>query len=155
MLCPSLFSIFQALRYRRGRTTFNIIHASLRDEDRNFLYVWFVLYVLRLWGTLRFILYVTIRPSDDEWYMKVLLRLQALGDPAQAFCNFFLFCLLDKTVFTKIKQAISCVDQENSERLRLLAPESGETNCKQLTSDPFTLNGENIANIQGESPGTA
>ena len=32
---------------------------------------------------------------------------------------------------------------------------SGETNCKQLTSDPFTLNGENIANIQGESPGTA
>ena len=34
--------------------------------------------------------------------MEVLLRLQALGDPAQAFCNFLLFCICDKTVRTKL-----------------------------------------------------
>ena len=95
---------------------------SLRDEDKNFLYVWFLLYVLRVWGTVRFFLYVTLRPPDSELYMKVLLRMQALGDPGQAFCNCFLFCILDKTVFGKLKQIICCRRQNDSERTKLLYP---------------------------------
>ena len=79
--------------------------------------------------------------------MKALLRLQALGDPGQAFCNFFLFCLLDKTVFTKLKRTIFCRGRENPERSRLLLPENTE-NSKQLTPDPFTLNGDDETDIQ-------
>jgi hypothetical protein len=29
---------------------------------------------------------------------KVFMHMQAIGDPGQAFCNFILFCVLDKTV---------------------------------------------------------
>ena len=42
------------------------------------------------------------QPQSSSTYMEVLLRLQALGDPAQAFCNFVLFCVCDKTVRTKL-----------------------------------------------------
>ena len=34
--------------------------------------------------------------------MKILLHFQALGDPAQAFCNFILFCIGDRTIRRKI-----------------------------------------------------
>lgn len=40
--------------------------------------------------------------------MKVLLHLQAFGDPGQAFFNFFLFCVLDKTVRSKMKRFLNC-----------------------------------------------
>ena len=55
-------------------------------------------------------------------YMKVLLRMQALGDPGQAFVNCFLFCILDKTVFEKLKQIVCCRRQNDSERTKLLTP---------------------------------
>ena len=57
---------------------------------------------MRLWGTIRFLLYVIQHPQSSKTYMEVLLRLQALGDPAQAFCNFVLFCVCDRTVRRKI-----------------------------------------------------
>ena len=34
--------------------------------------------------------------------------MQALGDPAQAFCNFLLFCVFDETVRTKMLEKIFC-----------------------------------------------
>ena len=114
------FNHFQIWHYRRAK--FHQIHISLRDEDKNFLYVWFLLYVLRVWGTVRFFLYVTFKPADTELYMKVLLRMQAFGDPGQAFCNCFLFCILDKTVYEKLKQIICCRRQNDSERTKLLTP---------------------------------
>ena len=46
--------------------------------------------------------------------MEVLLRLQAFGDPGQAFGNFFLFCVFDKTVRMKMKQLLRCQRVENS-----------------------------------------
>ena len=116
----SLFDYFQIWHHRRAK--FHQIHISLRDEDKNFLYVWFLLYVLRVWGTVRFFLYVTFKPPDTETYMKVLLRMQALGDPGQAFVNCFLFCILDKTVFEKLKQIICCRRQNDPERTKLLTP---------------------------------
>ena len=111
----------QILRHRKKR--FHQIHSSLRNEDKNFLYVWFLLYALRVWGTVRFFL-VTFDPAEDTKYMDVLLRLQALGDPAQAFVNCFLFCFLDETVFEKLKQIICCRTKSNQERRSLLSSSS-------------------------------
>ena len=118
--------IFQVLHHRRKK--FHQIHVSLRDEDKNFLYVWFLLYILRMWGTIRFFLYVFRNPSEKEWYMKGLLRLQAFGDPGQAFCNFFLFCLLDKTVRTKLRHSLCCKTSKGSEDSNLLLPDHDDGN---------------------------
>lgn len=128
----ALLKIHLFLHHRKAR--FHTIHVSLRDEDTNFLYVWFLLYLLRVWGTLRFFFYVIKDPPDTDWYMKVLLRLQALGDPGQAFCNFFLFCLLDKTVFAKLKQIVCCKKQTTQENAGLLGheEETDHTNVKHL-----------------------
>ena len=118
-----MFLFLQILRHRRER--FHQIHASLRNEDKNFLYVWFLLYLLRVWGTVRFFLFITLDPAEYALYMDtvmlVLLRLQAVGDPAQALVNCFLFCFLDKTVFQKLKQFICCRRQSTQERRRLLS----------------------------------
>ena len=81
---------------------FHDIHANFRDEDQNFLYVWFILYAIRVWGTIRCLMYLATDASPGKWYMKTLLCLQAVGDPLQAFCNSVLFCVFDKTVRRKI-----------------------------------------------------
>lgn len=84
-----------------------------------------MLYVLRVWGTLKFLLRFRLHPSGEEDYMYALLYLQALGDPAQAFCNFLLFCVFDKTVRTKMIQKMKCSkttfeEAEDEEDIRLL-----------------------------------
>lgn len=91
---------------RNKRDRVDQIKKNLRDEDKNFLYAWFLLYVLRLAGTIRFFIYITLNPSDEEKYMKRLLRIQAFGDPAQAFGNFLLYCVLDGSVRTKLKKLL-------------------------------------------------
>lgn len=75
----------------------------LRDDDENYVLLWFVLYLLRIWGTARYGIFVfrVIHGKDvynfDETDM-VLMHLQSIGDSAQAFCNCLLFCVKDTTV---------------------------------------------------------
>ena len=45
--------------------------------------------------------------------MYALLYLQALGDPAQAFCNFLLFCIFDETLRTKMLKRMFCCQERN------------------------------------------
>ena len=121
------------LQFRHHRKkTFHAIHISLRDEDKNFLYVWLILYVLRFWGTLRFILSIAIEPSGEESYMEVFLYLQAIGDPAQAFCNFLLFCVFDKTVRTRMVQKFVCCNKicRDDQNMTLLEHNSNEINAQ-------------------------
>ena len=121
------------------RQGFHQIHISLRNEDQNFLYVWFLLYTLRVWGTVRFFLSVTINPGEKTRYMDVLLHLQALGDPAQAFGNCILFCFLDATVFEKIKRLICSAyrrhDDPESESLLSL---SASRHIASYTVEPLS-----------------
>ena len=70
------------------------------------MYVWLILYVLRLWGTIRFVLFIIHNVNYGGW----LLYLQAIGDPGQAFGNFVLFCVLDRTVRTKMLNCCKCCD---------------------------------------------
>lgn len=91
----------QYLQYMKHRfTSFSAFHHSLRKSDQNYLYVWFVLYVLRLWGSIRSVLTLTCWDNNRRFskLSNVLIYLQAAGDPGQAFCNFIIVCLLDSTV---------------------------------------------------------
>ena len=87
--------IFQHLKHNSRQ--FQDIHDSLRHEDRNYIFVFLVLWSVRMWGTIRFIMSLFHVPSSSK-AMEVLEKIQAFGDPSQAFFNFCLFCLLDGTV---------------------------------------------------------
>lgn len=79
------------------------ISMHLRDDDENYVLLWFVLYLLRIWGTARYGIFVyrVVHGKDvynfDETDM-ALMHLQSIGDSAQAFCNCLLFCVKDTTV---------------------------------------------------------
>ena len=76
---------------------------------------------------------IGLHPSTEEDYMDALLYMQALGDPAQSFCNFLLFCIFDKTVRTRMIQRILRRQEEtdNEQSIQLLdsgthqTPENG------------------------------
>ena len=99
--CICQYFHFQYIGHRDDGV-FYALHANVRREDNTFLYVWLVLYLIRFWGTIRFIIYTANFRShenmDSLLYMEVLLYFQAIGDPLQAFCNAILVCLLDGTV---------------------------------------------------------
>ncbi|KAH3788210.1 G-protein coupled receptor 157-like [Dreissena polymorpha] len=80
---------------------------QFRKEDRNFLFVWFVLYALKLWGVIRF--FLTAYLNDDMLQrpktttcLEILLIFQSYGASGQAFWNCVLFCFCDKTVRRKM-----------------------------------------------------
>ncbi|XP_060573776.1 G-protein coupled receptor 157-like [Ruditapes philippinarum] len=93
-----LLKFYLLLKFKRHQ--FEEIHESLRNYDHNFLYVWFILYLLRLWGTIRSFMNLTgvDKQSPGVEISNVFMHMQAIGDPAQAFCNFILVCILDKPV---------------------------------------------------------
>ncbi|KAK3581731.1 hypothetical protein CHS0354_015499, partial [Potamilus streckersoni] len=86
--------------YLSRRRLKEVMH-DFRDEDTHFLYLWLVLWLLRAWGTIRFMLRLFNAGAD----IKPLIILQSIGDSAQAFGNCILFCFLDKEVAMYIKQA--------------------------------------------------
>ncbi|KAH3824098.1 G-protein coupled receptor 157-like isoform X1 [Dreissena polymorpha] len=86
--------------------TLDQLNPDLRSDDRNFLYVWLVLLAIRIWGTIRFL--ITAFSTNDKLLNTILLYLQAVGDPSQAFFNCILFCLFDTEVRGRIANAISC-----------------------------------------------
>ena len=87
--------------------------------------------------------------------MEILLRMQAFGDPGQAFCNCFLFCILDKTVFGKLKQIICCRRQNDTERTKLLSPspscEDNDDTNDETTSVKHLSDTEQEQNSSGYS----
>lgn len=117
---------------RKSYKSFADIHESLREEDQNYLYVWFVLYALRLWGSVRSMMNLSgvDCSSLGDGISEVLMYMQAAGDPGQAFCNCALFCFLDKTVRSRLF-SISLFITQSSERRRLL-PSDQEHPVEQL-----------------------
>lgn len=86
------------LRSRRFRIEPTAV--GLRPEDRNYVCVWLVLYILKIWGTAR-VFIVTEHPEVVETHNDILfslLNIQCLFTSAQAFANFILFCILDGVV---------------------------------------------------------
>lgn len=93
------------LRYTRShRFRLDDTDAGLRKEDRNYVCVWLVLYVLKIWGTIR-VFIITNHPEIAERESQVLfllLNIQCLFTSAQAFANFVLFCVCDGEVRRKL-----------------------------------------------------
>ncbi|KAL5014708.1 hypothetical protein ScPMuIL_008978 [Solemya velum] len=82
---------------------------SFRDGDERFTLVWLILYLLRMWGTIRFLMaWITddnnFEISDLHTADRVLLYLQCFGDSAQAGFNCILFCLLDKKIWRRLRE---------------------------------------------------
>ncbi|KAL3887316.1 hypothetical protein ACJMK2_027258 [Sinanodonta woodiana] len=87
---------------------------DFRDEDTHFLYIWLVLWLFRVWGTIRFILILICGDTNN----KPLIILQSIGDSAQAFGNCVLFCFLDKDVAKYIKKkCLPCKFSGEEDRL--------------------------------------
>ena len=143
---------FQKLSHNRER--FNVIQDNLRNEDQNYLYVWLVLYILRLWGSARSMMVLAGADSTDAGskISNVFMYMQAIGDPGQAFCNFILFCVLDKTV--RDHTFHTCCDSRRTgslpdERTSLVRDESDYyTSDNDYTS---SLSGSRVRSVSASS----
>ncbi|WAR14740.1 GP157-like protein [Mya arenaria] len=109
LYCLLKWKMYIARRFR----SLNEVNPDLRDDDKNFLFVWLMLLSIRIWGTIRFLMraipedYSKVSPNMTA-VDNVFVYMQAAGDPAQAFCNFILFCLLDNEVRVKLKRFVFC-----------------------------------------------
>ncbi|KAL3861115.1 hypothetical protein ACJMK2_007184 [Sinanodonta woodiana] len=120
----SLYCLLKLMLWKRRTVSFRSLNNEFREEDNNFMWVWFVLYLLRIWGTVRFVLSLTPVSTNSEdvgLTQLVLLNLQGIGDSSQAFWNFVIFCLCDKTV----RKGITARCRNRSELTPLLSPVDG------------------------------
>eukprot|EP01087_Luapelamoeba_hula_P013759 TRINITY_DN395_c2_g1_i2.p1 TRINITY_DN395_c2_g1~~TRINITY_DN395_c2_g1_i2.p1 ORF type:complete len:525 (-),score=127.59 TRINITY_DN395_c2_g1_i2:339-1811(-) len=79
----------------------SIIYASVRkvisQADNKLVLVPVIFVMLRIWGTVRFFMQVGGLHIEESRYFW-LAFIQGMGDTAQGFANFILFCLLTKKV---------------------------------------------------------
>ncbi|KAL3887319.1 hypothetical protein ACJMK2_027261 [Sinanodonta woodiana] len=109
------------LKLYLSRRRLRELNADFRDQDTHYLYLWLLLWVLRVWGTVRFILYWLHVPNNID----VLIILQSIGDSGQAFGNCILFCFLDKEVMEYIKNTCRSNTAENVEYEILISTPKG------------------------------
>ncbi|XP_045189506.2 G-protein coupled receptor 157-like [Mercenaria mercenaria] len=95
-----------------------MVAGRLRNEDENFLFIWIVIYLLKLWGLTRFFI-MTYLPPDKLYnsqtmktFLEFLLIMQSYGAGGQGFWNCVFFCFLDKTVW---KNMMLYITRDNSE----------------------------------------
>ncbi|XP_074655258.1 G-protein coupled receptor 157-like [Tubulanus polymorphus] len=93
----------------------------INSSDTMFVFVPFVMYLLRIWGTIRFIVNssISIDQQRSHEYVtanRILTTLQGIGDSGQGFGNFLLFCLFTKD----IRKRLFCRETPDSERRHLL-----------------------------------
>ncbi|XP_045163833.2 G-protein coupled receptor 157-like [Mercenaria mercenaria] len=158
LITTSVYVLLKLYRYlRHRRRTLIDIHGSLREEDQNYLYIWFVLYVLRLWGSVRSMMYLagvdTISPGEE--ISQIFMYMQAIGDPGQAFCNCILFCFLDQTVRTYIFRR--CCDMPEDRTLQVgrdrLIVDSHNYDDNEPAQEEITPDGENSVEHFSEHSG--
>lgn len=85
----------------------------LRSRDRNFMYIWLVVFIIRFCGHLRFYIIAANANNDIRMpYRAILQCLQEFGDSAQAFVNFIVFCLCDKDARRRLCACGANLNQE-------------------------------------------
>lgn len=131
MLTISFYVLLKFYQFLKSRyQSFSTIHATLRNEDQNFVYVWLILYLLRIWGTIRFVFFVIYNLNPGGW----LLYLHAVGDPGQAFGNFILFCVFDRTVRTRMLKCYKCCNKSKQYIKLYSVTETGNDDSVQQSS---------------------
>lgn len=112
------------LKLHRRPIKLKSITEKLRNEDVNFVAVWMVIYLLRLWGFARFFITTysdqnTLQQPNMSRFLNFLLIMQSYGDSGQGFWNFILFCVFDKPVRRYLNTWLFR-NSEEPERRRLL-----------------------------------
>ncbi|CAG2254100.1 GPR157 [Mytilus edulis] len=119
----------QKTRFNQRR--FNDVSLRLRAEDENYLYLWLIGYLLRIWGTVRFFLFVSGNSSNDKPYAGIdfaLLHLESFGDSSKPFFTFLLFCIADKRTRQLLRNKICCRRRGYEEILQSINAESNYDN---------------------------
>ena len=111
-----LLVYFQKVRYKYKH--FSAITPRLRNEDKNFLFVWLIIYLLKLWGMTRFFITTyapaeTLRDPHMAAFLEFLLNIQSYGASGQAFWNCILFCFCDRTVRKEMMRWMKGNNEEN------------------------------------------
>ncbi|XP_076085252.1 G-protein coupled receptor 157-like [Mytilus galloprovincialis] len=88
---------------KQTRLSFMDLSDNLRPSDENYLTLWLVIYVLRIWGTIRFGVAMYKHHTKDQLenyatFDKIFFYIQCFGDSSQAFFSCILFCLLDPVI---------------------------------------------------------
>ncbi|KAH3832705.1 G-protein coupled receptor 157-like [Dreissena polymorpha] len=129
---------------------------QLREEDRNFLMVWFVLYALKLWGVIRFFLtaYFTdhmLQLQITKNWLDFLLIVQSYGASGQAFWNCVLFCFCDKTVRRKMLRCRTVPVEANAanENTPLLIEHEGQIEHASATIKKTLMTAEHDTKQKG------
>eukprot|EP01121_Diplochlamys_sp_Union-15-3_P003586 TRINITY_DN13529_c0_g1_i1.p1 TRINITY_DN13529_c0_g1~~TRINITY_DN13529_c0_g1_i1.p1 ORF type:complete len:335 (+),score=13.78 TRINITY_DN13529_c0_g1_i1:8-1012(+) len=78
----------------------------LQEADKKLILVPAVFVFVRMWGTLRWILSYAIHPSVNNIYW--LAMLQGIGDSAQGWANFLLFCVFTAKIRRKYLRLLRC-----------------------------------------------
>lgn len=107
---------------RRGFTRSDLPRRTenrLRVEDANFVYLWLLTYVLKIWGTARFCMAVVNQQTYSSRLPifhdvhKFLLYMQSFFDGLQAFSNCILFVFLDKSIRNGMIEHYRCTREGN------------------------------------------
>ncbi|XP_062576052.1 G-protein coupled receptor 157-like [Saccostrea cucullata] len=112
------YMIKKRRRERRPNLRYSHISISLRDEDENYVLLWLVLYILRIWGTARYGILIYKVANGVEMVNNlnhvdmVLMHIQSVGDSAQAFFNCLLFCVKDTAVRHGLLRMLCRRDQD-------------------------------------------
>ncbi|XP_060073017.1 G-protein coupled receptor 157-like [Ylistrum balloti] len=121
---------------RRGYTVSNLPRRTenrLREEDANFVFLWLLVYVLKVWGIVRVFMTIfghkTYADSLPTFTLaqKVLLYIQSFCDGFQGFCNCILFVFLDKTMRQGMIDHCKCNREGRSSLLQGNQPRYGAT----------------------------
>lgn len=96
----------EVFHHQKQFTTAQSKECALKAEKRLTL-VPVVFVLVRIWGTLRFFIYIAggLDNTKAAWE-KALLYLQGIGDSSQGFFNFLLFCLFTEKFRTRLQRAI-------------------------------------------------
>lgn len=138
--CYKFFFSHFLQRRTHNRRSFHEVSQRLKSEDENYLYLWLIGYICRIWGTCRFFLYAYNRHSeyplnhlteDSEW----LLHLQSFGGSAQAFCTCILFCVKDETTRRHLWSRLRCRQAQdvNNEEFSTLIGENAPVTVNYST----------------------
>ncbi|XP_062566873.1 G-protein coupled receptor 157-like [Saccostrea cucullata] len=100
LIAGTLYIILMVENFRRRRRNIPSLWNShiVEEDDERFCYTPFILYLLRIWGSTRFI-FTIIGAYTNQTVNKVdsvLVYFHCIGDSSQGFANFLLFCVFDK-----------------------------------------------------------
>lgn len=91
-------------------TRSSLLAAHKADRKLTFIPVVFIL--LRIWGTIRFFFFICYpgfaHNKQLQKKLEFLVYLQGIGDSAQGFTNFLLYCFLTEKFQNKLKKIFKC-----------------------------------------------